>query len=515
MSRLTGTATLLRLALRRDRVMLPVWLYASVGSLAATAVSFRRLYPTPASQQEFAATVNATDSLRAVYGSVHSGSIGGLTAWRMGTLGGVVVALMSFLLVIRHSRAEEEAGRLELLGAGATGRTAPPAAAVSTALLGNTLVGLLMPLVLISLGEPAAGSFAFGLAVACCGLVFTGTAAVAAQVFETGRAANGTCGALLGLAFLLRAADPSLSPLGWIEEVHAYGGDRWWTLAPPLAAATAQLALASALVARRDLGAGLLPQRPGPARAADRLRSPAALAWRLQRGTLLGWSLGFLTAGTVFGGLAGGVRSLVGGSTQMLQVMQRLGGRPGVTDSYLATMAGLLGMAAAVYAVQAVLRLRSEEAEGRAEPLLATPVSRLRWAAGHLLHPSLGSLALLLAGGLGLSAGAALSGVPRTAHLLGGTLAQAPAAWLAAAVALALIGLAPTRTPLAWGLLGAALLISFVGPALNAGQWLLDLSPFTHVPAFSVRAEPLLWLTALTAALTLTGLTALQRRDLT
>ncbi|MEY9965081.1 ABC-2 type transport system permease protein [Streptacidiphilus sp. MAP12-16] len=529
---LSGLGVLLRLALRRDKVMLPVWVYAAIGSVAATAVSFRKLYPSTAAREQFAASINTSSSLRALYGPVHDGSsIGGLTAWRMGAFGGVVVALMSFLLVVRHSRAEEEAGRLELVGAGAVGRRAPLTAAVGTAVLGNVLVAVLIPVILIALGERASGSIAFGVSLGAAGLVFTGTAAVAAQLAETGRAANGLCGALLGLAFVVRAAGDAagsngpgwlvwLSPLGWTEQVRAYGGDRWWVVALALGCAAGLTAAAYVLVGRRDLGAGLLPQRPGPAVGAAWLRSPAALAWRLQRGSLIGWSLGFLIAGAVFGSLANGVLSLLQGNAQLEQIIRRMGGQQVLVDSYLATMTNLLGMVAAVYAVQAVLRLRGEETGGRAEPLLATAVSRLRWAGSHLAYPLAGSALLLLAGGLGtgVAAGAVLGDVGgRTTDLLGGALVQLPAVWFMAATAVAVVGLLPSRTSAAWGVLGGLLLIAYLGPVVHAGQWLLDLSPFTHVPrlpgsAFTV--EPLLWLTVLAAALAAAGLAGLRRRDL-
>ncbi|MEZ0094680.1 ABC transporter permease [Streptacidiphilus sp. EB129] len=527
----TGAGPLLGLALRRDKVMLPCWLYAAVGSVAVTGISFGKLYPTALSREVFAATINQSASLRAVYGPIFGTGIGGLTAWRMAAFGGVIVALMSSLLVVRHSRAEEETGRLELIGAGAVGRGAPLTAAVGTAVLGNLLVALLIPVAMIATGQDAAGSVAFGLAVACSGLVFTGIAAVVAQITETERAANGACGALLGLAFLLRAAGDAagpggpgwlsrLSPLGWTEQVRPYGGDRWWVVVLALVVAAALIAAAFALVSRRDLGAGLLPQRPGPATGAARLRSASALAWRLQRGSLYGWSAGALISGAVFGSLAKGVLSLFGGNAQIQQIIQRMGGQQSIVDAYLATMVNLLGMVAAVYAVQAALRLRGEEADGRAEPLLATAVSRLRWACSHLAYPLAGSAVLLIAGGAGtgVAAGVLLGDVGgRTASLVGAAAAQLPAVWCIAAGAVLVIGLLPRRTSAAWGILSVLLLISYLGPALKAGQWVLDLSPFTHIPRLpgaQFAAAPLLWLTGLAAVLAATGLAALCRRDL-
>ncbi|MFJ5925264.1 ABC transporter permease [Kitasatospora sp. NPDC092948] len=528
---LTGTGTLYRLALRRDRIALPVWVYIGTGMVASTAFSFRKLYGDEASRRTFAAGIDGNGSLRALYGPIFDGStIGGLTAWRMGVFGAVLAALMSTLLVVRHTRAEEEDGRFELIGAGAVGRRAPLTAALATALTANAALAALVTIVLLAAGQPLAGGLAFGLALGATGLFFAALAAVTAQVAETGRAANGLAGAAIGLAFVLRAVGDSgsgtgwaswLSPIGWSEQVRAFAGDRWWVLALPLAGAALLTALARALVEHRDLGAGMLPQRPGPAAAAPGLANAAALARRLQRGALLGWALAFAAGGAVFGSVAKGVVDLVGDNRQMADVMARLGGQQGVLNAYLSTIAGVFGMIAAVYAVQSVLRLRAEESGGRAEPVLAGAVPRLRWAGGHLLFPLLGTAVLLAVAGTtaGLAQSAALgSGTGDTvARMLGATLAQLPAVWLTAAVALAMYGLLPRWTPAGWAGYGVFVLIAWLGPILQLPQWVLDLSPFTHLPHLpggTFEAAPLLWTTALAALVTLTGLTGLRRRDL-
>jgi len=538
-----GTGTLLRLALRRDRIALPVWVYAVTGMVASTAFSFRKLYDTETARRTFAAGIDGNGSLRAMYGPVFDGStIGGLTAWRMGVFGAVLAGLMSTLLVVRHTRAEEEDGRLELLAAGAVGRRAPLTAALLAALTANLVLALLVAAGLTAAGEAAGGSLAFGAALAGCGLFFAALAAVTAQLAETARAANGLAGAALGLAFALRAIGDSgsgggsgidsgtgsgsgsgwaswLSPIGWSEQLRPFAGDRWSVLVLPLGGAVALGWAAYALVGRRDLGAGMLAQRPGPPAAAPALAGPAALARRLQRGALLGWAAGFALAGAVFGGLAQGVVDLVGDNAQLADVMARMGGQQGVLNAYLASITGMLGMVAAVYAVQAVLRLRAEEVSGRAEPVLATAVSRLRWAAGHLVFPLLGSALLLGVAGLcaGLAEGAAAGDSGAVGRLLTAALVQLPAVWLTAAAALAVYGLLPRWTAAAWGVLTAFLLISWFGPIVELAQGVLDLSPFTHtphLPGAGFTAQPLLWLTVVAAALAAAGLAGLRRRDL-
>ncbi len=63
----------------------------------------------------------------------------------------------------------------------------------------------------------------------------------------------------------------------------------------------------------------------------------------------------------------------------------------------------------------------------------------------------------------------------------------------------------------------AVLLVGEVGPFLELPQWAIDASPFAHVPPLpgtELGAAPLLSLTAIAAALTATGLLAINRRDI-
>ncbi|MFF2787562.1 ABC transporter permease [Streptomyces sp. NPDC058049] len=526
-NQLAGTGALLRLALRRDRVMMPVWTLVTTLMVVSMPGSLGSVYATAAERARAAASMNANSSMRALYGPVFDDSLGALTAWRGGVYAAVLAAVMSLIVVVRHTREEEETGRQELLSAAMVGRRAPLTAALLAALVANACVALLVAGGLAGQGAP--GAVALGLAVAATGMLFACTAAIAAQLTEGARAAKGITAAVLGAAFVLKAAGDAgteggrsaltwASPLGWVENVRAFAAERWWVLLLFAAAVTVQAGAAYALAGRRDLGMSFLPSRPGPAEG--RLGTAGALAWRLQRGSVLGWSAGFLIAGVVFGGMADGAADLVGDNDRTREIIERMGGQSGsgaqgaLTDAFLATMAGMFGMVAALYAVSAVLRLGGEESGGRAEPLLANAVGRLRWAGGHLAVAFGGSALILLLAGIGLGLGHGRE--PGAA--IGATLAQLPAVWLIGALAALLYGAVPQYAAAAWAVAGGALALGWVGPALNLPQAVLNLSPFAHLPrlpgAQALDPAPLLALTALAVALTAAGLGALRRRDM-
>jgi ABC-2 type transport system permease protein len=366
------------------------------------------------------------------------------------------------------------------------------------------------------------------------GWVFAAVGAVAAQLTAGAGAARGLAVGVLGGTWLLRVVgDVSdlngsgglgwlswLSPIGWAHRLRPFAAEQWWVLALVVALTALLAVVAVALEARRDVGAGLLPARLGPATAAPRLRSPLALAWRLHRGLLASWLAGFAVVGVVLGGAASSVGDMVADNSNLEDIFTRMGGRTGIVNAYLVSILGILGLMAAGYAIQATLRLRAEETAGRAEPVLAGAVGRLRWAGSHLVFSVLGSALALVVAGLtvGLTYGVTTPDPGRQlSRVLEGALVQVPAVWVLAAAAVALVGLAPRFAAVACGALGACVILGLIGAALQLDQWVMDLSPFTHlpkVPGEAFTATPLVLLLAVALALGGAGLAGLRRRGI-
>jgi ABC-2 type transport system permease protein len=529
---LTGTGKLVRLILRRDRVVMPLWVvFISLVPISYVA-SFEGLFPTDAARQGYAEVSAHNAAFVSLYGQVIGSSLAELVAWRSGFIP-IMIGLFSILTVIRHTRTEEEAGRRELIGSTVVGRHAGLAAALVATAGANVVLGALLALGMIGQGLPATGSWAFAAEFAAAGVTFAAVGAVAAQLTSGAGSARGIAVGALGAAYVLRVVgDLSaissgelawvswLSPIAWAQRIRPYGGDEWWPLALAAGLTVLLVAVAVALSARRDVGAGVLPTRLGPAEAAPGLRSPLALAWRLHRGLLAGWVAGFAVLGVVLGSLAIGIGDLVRDAPQMGDVFARLGGASGLVDSYLAGTMGLFGLIAASYAIQATLRLRAEEAGGRAEPVLATAVGRVRWVGSHLVFSLLGPAAALAAAGLamgithGLNTGDVGRELPR---ILAAAMVQLPAVWVLASIAMLLFGLLPRIAAASWGSVAICLVVGLIGGALQLDQWLVDISPFTHLPRLpggELSVAPLAWLLGLAVALVAAGLSGFRRRDI-
>ncbi len=525
-SNFTGTLGMLRLYLRRDRVSLPLWVLLLSVPLASVYVgSILTVYPTEAARAGFAATIMASPAQRALYGQIYNSSLGAVGIWKAGMFH-LLIAVAVILTVIRHTRADEETGRTELMDSTVVGRYASLTAALLLSFGASIATGAIGGLGLLTTDIPANGSLAFGAALAGSGLVFTAVAAVAAQLSPSARFARGAAFAVLGAAFTLRAVGDAgsgalswLSPLGWSLQVRPYAGDRWWVLLLHLATTLVLSLVAYRLLAGRDVGAGLIAERAGRGAAGPGLRNAAGLTWRLDRGALLLWTVGLCLYGAVMGSVVHGIGDELGNSSTARDIVARMGGTGALEQAFVAVAFAMLGMMAAAFAVSLTLRLHQEEVAQRAEPTLAGAVSRTRWLATHLVAALLGSAVSLLVAGVaaGLIYGVAANDVGGKLAMVVGTAAvQLPAVWLLSAVTVALFGLAPRFTPVAWGVLIGFIALYLIGSLAQLPQWLVDLEPFTHTPRVGggdFTAVPLLWLLALDAVLITLGAMAFRRRD--
>lgn len=526
---LTGLWPMTRLALRRDRIWWPAWIVVLSLQVVAAAGAYKSLYPTPQSRLTLGPTLGQNPSLRALYGPAFDlTSAGGFVAWRMGGFVAAFIGLMSLLAVIRHTRAEEEAGRLELLRSGVVGRHAPLAAALLVTIGANVVLAAIVIAGLISQKTPVAGAVALGLGFVACGIVFAGLGAVTAQISENARPARGMAASVLGVAYLLRALGDSsetatwlswLSPVGWTQQVRAFAGERWWVLGIPIVVGLFLIALAVSLEGRRDFGAGLRASPLGPERAAAGLSTAAGLAWRLQRGSLLAWTIGAAIFAGAIGSVANGVLAIFKGNAQLEEIFRSLGGGQLLIDLFFAAVLPLMGTVATIHSVQALLRLRSEETEMRAEQVLGTAVTRTRLLGSHLSLAAASPPILMTV--VGLSAGGAYAAsvhdVSKVWPVLGGAVVLVPAMWVLTGVTMALIGMAPERSTLAWGALAACGVLGQLGPILQLPDKILRISPFANVPNLpggELEIAPLAVLGLIAIALTAVGIWGFRRRDI-
>jgi ABC-2 type transport system permease protein len=521
---MTGTGVLLRTFLRRDRWLLLWWSLGGTLLYWSQAISVKGLYATQAEFDRAAALMETNAALIAMAGPARAlNTVGGQVTWQATAFGGIVVGLMSMFIVGRHTRAEEESGRDELLRAGVVGRRAPMTAALGVAVIANLLVGGLVALSLVSVPLAVPDSVALGVGLALCGFVFTGVALVAAQLTTSTRSMYGLAGLVVAASYGLRAVGDVgnealtwLSPIGWYQQMYAFSGLRWWPALLLVAAAGGAVATAYAVFERRDIGSGVFAAKPGRARAHASLASTWGLAWRLQRGTVIGWSLGLLVTGLSYGSIGNDAGDLMGDSEAARDLMIAAGGD--LVDGFFAMAMTTLALLAAGFAISSALRPRGEEDAGHAEAVLATGESRTRWLVSQVGVTVVGTTIVLGAGGLGLGIAHALVAGDGGAvgRFTWQTLTWVPAVLVLAGLTMLLYGLAPRAATLGWLGLGYAVVVLLFAEILRLPDWVRTVSPFEHLSLVPVEPFDPGAFVAVTVAATLLGLGgwfALTRRD--
>ncbi|WP_324144361.1 polyketide antibiotic transporter [Intrasporangium sp.] len=523
-----GTTELLRFFLRLERVRIAVWTLSFGVLVAGSVASLDATYTTPEALQARASLMSNPSAI------MMTGPAFGLDNYTFGAMVAnelslyllIAAAIMSILLVVRHTRAEEESGRLEVVRALPVGRFAPAAAALLTVAIANLAVGTVTTLALVGTGMEPASSIALGLATGLTGLVFGAVGGITAQLTEHARTASSMALGVLAVAFLVRGLGDVIhnqgswlswfSPLAWAQQTRLYVDLRWWPLAVSALAAIILLAVTVRLAQRRDLGAGLRAPTPGPAAASPRLLSPVGLAHRLLWNAYLGWLIGMFLFAVAFGALANSLEDLLQDIPQIDEMLQL--DLTNLTTSFSAYMLSLFAVAPMAIAVAGILRLRSEEAAGRAEAVLVTGSTRTGMLGGWTLVVVLQAVVMLAVIGLGAGLGVAAGTGDGTWvwDLTLASLAYVPATLLVAAVAIALYGLVPRLTSLTWVLVVWVALALYLGGLLNLPEWALSLSPVHHtpqVPAETAPATPLVIMSLAAVALAAAGFLGLRRRD--
>ncbi|MGO1441047.1 MAG: ABC transporter permease [Brevibacterium yomogidense] len=527
---LTGTLGLVRLILRVDRIRALVWVLA----VGAMGFYFAHAIQVIAEDEETLATL----------GGLYSDPVGRMmvgpgfgmedpTHARFFAAGYalfvyILIALMSVFTVVRHTRADEQAGRAELVRANVVGRHATLTA---TLLVTSGLVLAASALVLaggLSAGYAWEGSLLVATTAAAVGLFFTGASATAAQLGESSRGASALGGGLLGLAYVIRMAGDApevggtalswASPLGWAQQTAPYVDDLWWPLLPLMGGAAVLAGLAFWLSTRRDVGAGLLPARLGRAEARPSLGTPLGLALRTLRGTLRGWAIALLLTSLMFGSYA---QTMLDAAGSLPPELADVFVGEDIMLGYLAYIALFMAVFVTAAGVGSLQQVRSEESSGRAEYALSAPMSRTAWLGAHLAVTIGGALLILIAVGAALGAGAAASleedGASRFGELLAAGVLKAPAVLCILGIVTALLGWLPRlAAPVGWLLVGFSGVIGTFGSLLDLPDFVFDLDPFGHLaeyPVEEVAWEPVAWLTAIGAAGIAAGLVGWRRRE--
>jgi ABC-2 type transport system permease protein len=492
-------------------------------------VGFRHAYPHLVDRVAFARSFGDNLGLRLFYGQPHNiATVSGYTAWRVGGTLAIVAAVFGLLAPVRALRAEEDAGRTELLLAGVVTRRSLDMAAATAIAAGIVALWLAELAGFALAGLPWGGSAYLALATVSVAPVCVGIGAVASQLAPTRRTALQLGGAIVALFFLFRVvADTAdgvgglrwATPLGWAEELRPFAGAQPIVLLLPLGATLILLGASGRLAAGRDIGTGLVPTRDSADPQLRLLSSPTAQALRTTRGALLTWIGSVGVFGFVLGTISSSLSSADIPANAQRQIAKLGAGSIVTPTGYLAFVFIIVVFAVSLFVCAQVGTLGQEETEHRLETLFALPVDRRRWLAGRLVLAALAAAAVSATAGVCSWAGAFAAGADVSfPRLLEAGVNALPTALLFLGLAALLYSVTPRLSAgVAYGLVALAFLWQLVGALLGAPHWLLDLTPFAHVglvPAQRFHAEAAGVLVAIGAATASVAIAAFARRDL-
>ena len=461
-------------------------------------------YPSMTQRLFLAHSLGANVGLQALFGPTRAlDTVGGFAAWRSLGMLTIIGSIWGVLTGTWLLRCEEEAGRWEtLVSARLTRRRAAAA--------GVTAAGLLVAelFVLTTLGT-LLGAAAGHLSITSCLFLDAALVAPAALVLAVGILAGqllGTrsgaarvAGALFGVAYLVRLVGVAahvgwlrwITPLGWIDATHPMTGSAAVPLVLSFGLTFVLAGVAVVVADRRDLGAGVRQRRREARGGTALLGGPAGLAIRLTGPSALGWLASVATISVVLGL----VSKSVGESTAKSQFVNGYLDRLGVSHAGSLAELGLAMLTVsamiALSAAGAASAVRETESVGLADAVLVTPVARTRWLAVRaavsavtltLLGVTVASVLCLATAGqdLGISAG----------QLFAAGMNTVPVAVLVLGAGLLVFATAPRLTSVAvYGLVAWSFLDELVGGAVNAPNWVLDLSLFHHI-ALAPAADP-------------------------
>jgi len=530
MKRFAKTGALFRFFLRRDRIRLPLWIAAIAGFTAGYVPLFEQVLMEDVDPSVFVSMME-NPAMIALAGPVYGRAdyhTGAAYANMMLVFCVIFAAIMNIFLVVRHTRADEEAGRAELLRARPVGAAAPLTATLLLSFLANGLLAVLTTVFLIffeAQGMTAEGVWLFGAALGVVGWFFAGLTALLAQLSENTRIVRTGAFLLLlwfylqrGIGDLFSETLSRLSPLGLILRTRLYVNNEWWPVGILLAGGCLLAGFTFLLSRKRDLGAGFFAARSGRREASVFLSSPFGLAFRQYRNTMGIWALIVFLVAAMYGSVFGEMESFVENNV-ILRQMFAADPDLDILEQFIGMLNAIMAILTAIPVVGAMHRLAGEEKSGYAAHLYGRAVYRrsyfLSWT---VLSFGLSILLqTLTAVGFYYVGAEVVENIPPLTTFLISAYSYLPAIWLVGAVAAVLVALAPGLRAASYIYLGLSFVLVYIGSVARFPDWVAKLTPFGYVSNYPVeilKLLPLAVMTGIALILLVVSVIGYRQRDL-
>ncbi len=525
-----NTGLLMRFIVRRDKVRLPVWILGISIFIVTIAALLPELYTSSTDKMVLAETVKnpAITFMLGYSAGLDNYTDGAMMGHFMLVFSGIFTAIMSVLLVTRHTKEDEEEGRTEMVNSLPVGSLSNLASTFNIQVIVQVIIALLVGGGLCLIGVESMdleGSMLFGVSVGAIGIFYASLTGLFAQLTSNARATMGFSFGFLIVEYVIRGIGDMgydflsfISPLGLTVRAEVYVNNYWWPIFILLLVSFGIFALSLYLNSIRDLGSGFFPTKPGRRHASRFLTSTLGLTLRLQRTTIIAWIVGMIVIGAAYGSLIGDLEGFLDTSELIQQMIPDVEGLS-LSERFITMLVTIMSVLGTVPVIMFVLKLSSEEKSIRTEQLLTTSISRNSLLGSYTLIGLVVAPIMQLISVVSLWSAAAfvMDDVISLGVTAKAAMANVPAMWIFVGLAVFLIGLFPRFTSLTWAYLAFSFFVEYLGEMLKLPDWLINVSPFAHIPnlpAEEVEPSVLMAIIGIAFILIVIGLIGYNRRDI-
>lgn len=523
------TGKVIKFIVRQDRMKVILWLIGITFFTLIVPLAFEKMYESQQERDALAETMkNPAMTAMIGPGDLNNYTIGAMTAHEMLLFTAIAVGLMSVLLVTRHTRADEEDGRIELIRSLPVGRLSYLNATLIVYVVTNVFLAFITGFGLYKLGIESIdleGSLLYGATLGATGVFFTSLTALFAQITESARGTLGLSIAFLLIAYLVRAiGDVSnetlswFSPFGWVTKTETYSNNLWWPVSLIVIVSIVLVIIANYLNAIRDLEAGFLPENPGRKHASRFLQGPLGLTFRIQRVTLIFWAIGMFVLGASYGSVFGDLDSFFEGN-ELLEQMLVTEGNYSFTEQFLPMLMVIMSILAAIPTLMSLLKVYGEEKKGRIELIIGGAVSRIKLLGSYLFNSILTGFMMISFSAIGLwtAAYSVMDNPLSFGTIYSSAIIYYPAVLVMIGFTMLLIGYIPKASSYIWIYIFYTFFVLYLGGLLDVPDWLSKLTPFGYIsklPIEDMEWNNVIILTIVFALTSVAGMIGYKKRDI-
>ncbi len=512
---------------KREKINSVVWIICITGISVMIAALYPNLLPTHEELFAMASTM-ANPAMVAMMGPVYG--MDNLTQasvmtqecfiWFL-----ITIAIMNIFLVNRHTRTDEEFGRLEMFGAMPVGKLTCSTAVIKFSFCVNFITSVLIAIFIYILninGTTIEGALIYGFSIGIVGILFASLTLFAAQIFSTAHAVSGFGFFAIILFYIMRAAgDVSDNALSYISPLGlALKTEPFYTndIVPIIIIFIESIVLTAAAIIicyYRDHGAGIIPAKKGRSNASIFLKTPLGYAWRLSASSSISWALGIFLLGASYGSVCGDIESFVEKNEMMKQIIGS-SATTTLTENYIAMIFSIMSLVISVPIIITAMRIYNEEKRGRLEQIYGKAVKRSKLYGCFILISIAESIVFILMMILGLYSASGNAIILSEAMSAG--FNYLPAVWVMIGLAVLIVGIIPKLNIIVWLMFGYTFFIMYFGRIFDTPEWVTRITPFGNIPQLPIQEFnilPLIILTAVSIVFIVTGTLFYTKRDIT